>query len=300
MAESARNARAYPQSDGRGTEPAHQNHKLRIASWNVGSMTGRSAELAEVLLRGRINACCVQETKWKGSKSRQIGNNYKLIYHGVGPQNGVGIVVDKDLQERIVEVKRVSDRIIAIKLALDGNPCMNIISAYAPQVGCSTVEKQLFWDDMHDLLQSIPLDELKYIGADFNGHVGSNSTTYQRVHGNQGYGNVNAEGETILQFASTFDLAIVNTFFTKSQQHLITYKSGGNHTQIDFILTNRSCLKRCRDCKVIPGEPLTTQHRILVAEFVMLKSVKVKKDKTPKIRWHRIGRQGEHNCAMTS
>lgn len=115
----AENTRASPRSDGRGIEPGSQ--KVRIASWNVGSMTGRSAELGEALRRRRINICCIQETKWKGSKARQIGNEYKFIYHGTGPKNGVGIVVDKNFQERMVDVNRISDRLMSIKFhSLDG------------------------------------------------------------------------------------------------------------------------------------------------------------------------------------
>ncbi|XP_047024179.1 craniofacial development protein 2-like [Helicoverpa zea] len=275
----AANARAYPPSDGNVTRAHTQVPKIRIASWNVGSMTGRSAELSEVLHRRRINICCIQETKWKGSKSRNIGHNYKLIYHGTRSQNGVGIVVDHDFQDRIVEVNRISERLISIKFALDNQPCMNIICAYAPQTGCSNAEKETFWNEINDLLQSIPATESKYIGGDLNGHVGSRTFTYQRIHGNWGYGNINPEGENILQFALTHDLAIVNTFFSKRPEHLVTYKSGGACTQIDYILTDRHRLKTFRDCKVIPGEPLTSQHRVLVAEFEMPKPIKVKKRK---------------------
>ncbi|XP_063634908.1 uncharacterized protein LOC134805562 [Cydia splendana] len=102
---------------------------------------------------------------------------------------------------------------------------------------------------------------------------------------------MNAEGENILQFAITHDLAIVNTFFAKPLNHLITYKSGGASTQIDYILADRPRLKTFKDCKVIPGEPLTSQHRILVAEFTMPKPVKVVKDKVTNIRWHKLDRQ---------
>ena len=38
---------------------------LRVASWNVGSMTGKSEELEDVLKRRKIDIMCVQETKWK-------------------------------------------------------------------------------------------------------------------------------------------------------------------------------------------------------------------------------------------
>ena len=55
------------------------------------------------------------------------------------------------------------------------------------------------------------------------------------------------------------------TFFNKNEEHLITYKSGGNSSQIDFIMTRRADLKEMRDCKVIPGEEVVSQHRLLCA-----------------------------------
>ena len=36
----------------------------------------------------------MQETKWKGSKARSIGDGFKLLYHGVDDRrNGVGIIL---------------------------------------------------------------------------------------------------------------------------------------------------------------------------------------------------------------
>ena len=44
--------------------------KLAIATLNVGTMTGKGRELADVLNRRRIDIACVQETRWKGSKAK--------------------------------------------------------------------------------------------------------------------------------------------------------------------------------------------------------------------------------------
>ena len=49
------------------------------------------------------------------------------------------------------------------------------------------------------------------------------------------------------------------------EEHLITYKSGENNLQIDFIMTRRADLKDMRDCKVIPGEEVVSQHLLLCA-----------------------------------
>ncbi|KAI5085740.1 hypothetical protein C0J45_3275 [Silurus meridionalis] len=69
----------------------------------------------------------VQETKWKGSKT-------KLFYHGVdGKRNGVGVILKEEYSKSVVEVKRVSDRVMKVKLEVEGE-MKNIISAYAPQM----------------------------------------------------------------------------------------------------------------------------------------------------------------------
>ncbi len=55
--------------------------KVKIATLNVGSMTGRSGEIAQLMRKKSLQVLCVQETKWKGSKgskAREIGAGYKL------------------------------------------------------------------------------------------------------------------------------------------------------------------------------------------------------------------------------
>ena len=61
----------------------------------------------------------LQETKWKGSKARELEMGYKLFYAGVNNnKNGVGVIVNEDLKKEVTEVERIEDRIIRIKMAL--------------------------------------------------------------------------------------------------------------------------------------------------------------------------------------
>ena len=64
-----------------------------------------------------------------------------------------------------------------------------------------------------------------------------------------------------MESTESLDLALVNTFFNKKEEHLITYKSGGNSSQIYFIMARRADLKEMRDCKVIAGEEVVSQHQ---------------------------------------
>ena len=77
---------------------------------------------------------------------------------------------------------------------------------------------------------------------------------------------------------------IVNTLFKKRDSHLITYASGDNRTQIDYILIRRSLRKYIRDVKVIPGDECFPQHRLLVCTFQVTAKARVKRKFTPRIR----------------
>ena len=40
---------------------------------------------------------CVQETNWKGSKAKEIGEGFKLYYYGIcRARNGIGIILSKE------------------------------------------------------------------------------------------------------------------------------------------------------------------------------------------------------------
>ena len=84
---------------------------------NIGKMTGRERELADLMERRNVDILYLQETKWNGSKARNIGGGCKLFYNGAdGRKNGIGIVVREDLAESVLEVKSVSHRLMAMKL----------------------------------------------------------------------------------------------------------------------------------------------------------------------------------------
>ncbi|XP_049872896.1 uncharacterized protein LOC126371623 [Pectinophora gossypiella] len=288
-----RYVRAFPTSDDPGAFDknihSQSTHKIRIATWNLGSLTGRSQELASTLTRRNINICCIQETRWMGSKSRDLGLGYQLVYHGTNnKQNGVGIVLDHHFKSRIVNIERKSDRLMAIKIALDNQPIMNVICAYAPQSGCKDSEKDEFWEEIDEMLVKIPMGETKFVLGDLNGHVGNSNTGYGGAHGGFGYGSLNKDGALILEFAARHDLIIINTSFQKKFEHLVTYKSGGKQSQIDYILADSKLKRNFKDCKVIPGEALTAQHRILVGVYMLPKPIKIKIDRSARIKWKEL------------
>ena len=126
---------------------------VRVGTLNIETMNGIGRELADLVERRNVSILCLQETKWKGSKARDIGGGCKLFYNGANRRkNGIGIVLRKELAENVLKVKRVSDRLMGMKLEVKGS-ILNIISAYAPQVNNSMEEKNDFREDMDGLIE---------------------------------------------------------------------------------------------------------------------------------------------------
>ncbi|XP_042883429.1 craniofacial development protein 2-like [Penaeus japonicus] len=220
------------------------------------SQPRKSREIVDMMERRKLDVLCLQETKWKGGKARDLGAGYKLYYHGEnGARNGVGVVVRGMHTNGVLEVRRITDRMMSLKLEIDG-VLLNVVSAYAPQMGSDREEKEEFWEKLDEAVDLIPKKERLTIGADFNGHVGEGDSGDERVIGKYGYGARNDEGQTIVDYAHRTDIAVINAFDSKRKSHKVTYTSGGRHTQIYYILCRRVYLKEGRDCKVIPGESM--------------------------------------------
>ncbi|KAF3642009.1 hypothetical protein FXO37_22703 [Capsicum annuum] len=187
---------------GRGRRVAGVD-RLRVGSWNIGTLQGKSIELVKILRKKRINIACVQETRWVGSKARDV-DGYKLWYSGSERRkNGVGILVDEELRGQ----------------------CLCAAG------GLGWGEKLQFWEALDEVVRGLPSSEKIVVAGDFNGHIGSLLGGFDDVHGGFGFGERNEEGAALLDFARKEDRVL------------------------------------CKDCKVIPSENLSTQHRLLVMDL---------------------------------
>ena len=56
----------------RSTSCKTPHDTFKIASWNIGTMRGRSSEIVETITRRNIDLCCVQDVRWRGASARHI------------------------------------------------------------------------------------------------------------------------------------------------------------------------------------------------------------------------------------
>jgi len=110
-----------------------------------------------------------------------------------------------------------------------------IIRVYAPHSGKPEEEKENFWNDVFHLMSCIPQNEMSVLAGDINGHVGSSNAGYDRTHGGFGYGDRNADGSRILEFAGGLNLVICNTLFMLQESQMVTYAAGPVKSAVDHI-----------------------------------------------------------------
>ena len=184
-----------------------------------------------------------------------------------------------------MELWRVTDRIICLKIELDG-VMLNVISAYVPQVGCIREEKEAFWLDLDETVEKIPKDERIVVGADLNGHVGKRNNGGEKYMCRHGLGKRNNEEQEVV-FAKRMELAITNTYSVKKPEHRVTYNSGGRSSQADYVMVRRRRIKEVVDTKTIVNESVAKQHRIVVSATIWIKWRKAPKP-VKRIKWWKL------------
>lgn len=267
----------------------HQGLLLRFATWNTGTLNNKSTQILEVLSTRNINIIFLQDTKMTGKGYIDMGE-YTHYYCSIAKTAedqtkyyGVGVLLHKSLEKEIsvMKVDYINDRLIHLQLRIkSSNVILNISSLYAPQPGCKEKTKTEFWYQFDKLMMSIPDEQQIIFGGDFNAHVGTSNEGCETEHGGWGYGSNDTEGEIFLNVASMYNLSIVNTFFKKAPQDLITYSSGKKQKQIDYFLTRNSQINFAKKCEVLPDLNLKLQHKLLLLEIKV--NILTEKMKHPK------------------
>ena len=127
--------------------------------------------------------------------------------------------------------------------------------------------------------------------ADLNGHVGEGNRGDEEVMGRHGFKERNLEGQMVVDFAKRMQMAVLNTYFRKKEEQRVTYKSGERCAQVDYVSCRRCNLKEISDCKVVVGESVTKQHRMVVCRMTMETRKRKRMKAEPKIRWWKLRKE---------
>ena len=250
---------------------------MRLGSFNVRTLNEQSDgvnkldQLQHDLERYQIDICCISETKLRG-QGEICYKDWKLLHSGATlgkKQHGVAIMINRIASQSLVNVRCVSDRLMAASFSLPKGK-MHVISTYAPTEDKSEEAKELFYEALQALMDSYPHRDMLVIAGDMNAQLGcQDRSAWDGTLGKFCLGNKATDnGTRLLSFCSANQLVVRSTFFKQKDIHLATWvgPAGDLANQIDHIIVRRSAAKYISNCRVMRGTSLESDHRLLRAE----------------------------------
>lgn len=126
--------------------------------------------------------------------------------------HGVGFAVRNDLLNAVGGPRGVSERIMILRLSIDGG-FVTIISAYAPTLSSSPEAKDHFYSQLSETVREVRSGDRLMLLGDFNARVGQDNNSWLDCLGEHGIGKLNENGQRVLEFCSQNQLCVTNTYF---------------------------------------------------------------------------------------
>uniref|UniRef100_A0A2C9KRI8 Endonuclease/exonuclease/phosphatase domain-containing protein n=1 Tax=Biomphalaria glabrata TaxID=6526 RepID=A0A2C9KRI8_BIOGL len=154
--------------------------------------------------------------------------------------HGVGFAVKNSLLPTIVSPVGVSERLLSISMMTTSGK-VTLISAYAPTLCSLQEDKDKFYEDLMEAIETIPQKEQMVILGDFNARVGADHTTWPDCLRLLGIGRMNENGQRLLEFCAYHKLCITNTYFKTKPQHCVSWRHprSAHWHQLDMTLTRK-------------------------------------------------------------
>ena len=277
--------------------------KQKIGTFNCrGILTSKVKQqmLANDFEKYNMTTLAVQETHMKGYGTMTLtsknGKNYTLYYsgHETKSENGVGIILPSSIN---AEFQPVCDRICKVRININSDLKVDIISVYAPTLDKSEKhpeQRENFYTKLDSVLQTISNRNIVIVIGDFNAKTGSatHNEIYHPIIGKYGKGQLNNNGKHLLNFASSNNLKLVNTFFKHKSAHRTTWTSPetprGNRrnfyrNQIDYILVRKNRAIRVDNARSYGGMTTPSDHKLVMMTCIMKRPYIPKKKYNPQI-----------------
>ena len=105
--------------------------------------------------------------------------------------------------------------------------------------------------------------------GDFNAKVGGQINTSERATGCFGLGHLNERGDTLVEWATSKNLKIMNSQFQKKAGRRWTWRSpdGNTKNEIDYIMTDKPSM--VTDVTVINRVNIGSDHRMVMGSITL-------------------------------
>ena len=273
-----------------GNQSAHRmGNDWICATWNVRSMVDTEGSVAVASQRGergeerKVDQI---ETKWFGCETYEVlgsvilTSGRSLPGDGEPIQRGEGVALVlrgaalKAWQRGGKQWRAWSSRCVSASLQLDNQSGgrLHIVSVYVPTRAASRAVKDAFFQELDNIISSIPSEECYVLLGDFNARVGSREAVddqWDGVRGPHGLGACNDAGRELISFLSLHEAAVCNTWFEKRDIHKQTWQhpKSKKWSCIDFVVMRQRDKRVCLDVAARRGAVCNTDHHLVCVKL---------------------------------
>ncbi|KAI8507953.1 hypothetical protein Bbelb_141930 [Branchiostoma belcheri] len=275
------------------------SRRLYFATWNVRTLLDRetsdrpdrrTAFVARELTRLDIDIAALSETRLadEGQLQEDAGG-FTFFWKGLPQEDrrihGVGFAIRNSLLKDLEEIPTgVNERLMTLRLKLSNRQNATVISCYAPTLTAEDKIKEKFYEDLENILKSIPTTDKIILLGDFNARVGRDAAHWNGTIGKNGVGNANSNGLLLLSLCTRYELVITNTLFRLKNKYKTTWchpRSKHWHL-LDYVIVRSKDRHDVRITRTMRGaDECWTDHRLV--RSTMNISLKKRVRKGPKI-----------------
>ena len=215
-----------------------------------------------------------------GSGQTALTTGEELLYSGKEEgshhEEGVGILIAKEVKNSLLEWEAISSRIITARFKSTARN-VTVINAYAPTNLAGDDTKDQFYEQLQAVINKVPKRDLQILLGDMNAKIGNDNRGLEQVMGKHGLGIQNDNGRRFTEFCAFNSLIIGGSLFPHKDVHKATWISPDRVTenQLDHITINKKFRTSMLDVRVKRGADIASDHHLLTCQLrLKLKAAK--------------------------
>jgi endonuclease/exonuclease/phosphatase family metal-dependent hydrolase len=181
---------------------------------------------------------------------------------------GVAFIVDRNMKRNVLDFKAINERICVLRIKTKFHN-LSLINVHAPTEEKEEIEKEDFYQNLEEVYDSCPSNDIKIVLGDLNAKVGKEEI-YQGLIGTHSmHLYTNNNGQRLVDFAKKKNMVISSTCFPHKEIHKQTWRSpdGKTNNQIDRILIDKRNASSILGIKSCRGANSDSDHFLVRGKY---------------------------------
>ncbi|XP_067932821.1 craniofacial development protein 2-like [Watersipora subatra] len=230
----------------------------------------KTATIDWELSRHGVDIAALQGTRLAGTGTIKEANY--TFWFGRPPEEsriyGTGFAISNRLLCSSQTPSGVNDRIPVLKVNTKQGTIF-AVNAYAPTLAASSDDKDCFYHTLEDTIRKASILERVILLGDFNARIGEDHSSWPECIGHFGVGNINENGQRLLQLCCRNNLVVTNTLFPGKPHRKVPWchpRSKKWH-QLDFVITRSKHKEEFLNTRSYHSADCDSDHSLVVSKL---------------------------------